>query len=149
MDTDSFIVYIKTDEIYLDITKDVETWSDTWSYELEIALLKVKNKKVIGLMRDELGEKIYYTKTLCIWSSHGHYFSAFRLNTEIYQKNFCIQSHCKKKRTRKSPNTDHFLAVIIAQFAAFGPKMFSYWTDNNNENKKSKKVKKVCHKKQT
>ena len=100
-------------------------------------------------MRDELGEKIYYTKTLCIWSSHGHYFSAFRLNTEIYQKNFCIQSHCKKKRTRKSPNTDHFLAVIIAQFAAFGPKMFSYRTDNNNENKKSKKVKKVCHKKQT
>ena len=149
MDTDIFIVYIKTDEIYLGIAKYIEIWSDTWSYELEIALLKVKNKKVIGLMRDELGEKIYYTKTLCIWSSHGHYFSAFRLNTEIYQVNLCIQSHYEKRSTKKNPNTEHFLVVIIAQFAAFGPKMFSYWTDNNNENKKSKKVKKVCHKKQT
>ena len=29
MDTDSFIVYIKTEDIYSDITKDVETRIDT------------------------------------------------------------------------------------------------------------------------
>ena len=29
MDTDSFIVYIKTDDIYKDIAKDVETRFDT------------------------------------------------------------------------------------------------------------------------
>ena len=35
MDTDSFIVYIKTDNIYKDIVEDVETRFDTSSYELD------------------------------------------------------------------------------------------------------------------
>ena len=33
MDTDSFIVYIKTDDIYKDIAEDVETRFDTSNYE--------------------------------------------------------------------------------------------------------------------
>ena len=33
MDTDSFIVYIKTDDIYKDILKDVETIFDTSNHE--------------------------------------------------------------------------------------------------------------------
>ena len=45
MDTDSFIVYIKTDDIYKDIAKDVETRFDTSNYELERPLLKGKNQK--------------------------------------------------------------------------------------------------------
>ena len=35
MDTYSFIVYIKTDDIYKDIAEDVETRFDTSNYELE------------------------------------------------------------------------------------------------------------------
>ena len=35
MDTDSFIVYIKTVDIYSDIIKDVETKFDTSNYELD------------------------------------------------------------------------------------------------------------------
>ena len=58
MDTDSFIVYIKTDDIYKGIAEDVETKFDTSNYELDKPLPKIKNKKVIGLMKDELGEKI-------------------------------------------------------------------------------------------
>ena len=58
MDIDSFIVYIKTDDIYKDIAKDVETRLDTSNYELDGPLLKGKNTKVIGLMKDELGRKI-------------------------------------------------------------------------------------------
>ena len=57
MDTGSFIVHIKTDDIYKDIA-DVETRFDTSNYELERPLPKGKNKKVIGLMKDELGRKI-------------------------------------------------------------------------------------------
>ena len=34
-DTGSFIVYIKTEDIYLDISKDVETRCDTSNYELD------------------------------------------------------------------------------------------------------------------
>ena len=58
MDGDSFIVYIKTDHIYEDIAEDVETRFDTSNYELDRLLPKGKNKKVIGLMKDELGGKI-------------------------------------------------------------------------------------------
>ena len=53
-DTDSFIVYIKADDIY----KDVKTRFDTSNYELDRPLPKGKNKKVIGLMKDKLGGKI-------------------------------------------------------------------------------------------
>ena len=58
-----FIVYIKTDCIYEDIAEDVETRFDTSNHELECnsterPIPKGKNKKVIGLMKDELGRKI-------------------------------------------------------------------------------------------
>ena len=58
LDTDSFILYIKTDAIYKDVAEDVETRFDTSNYELDRPLTKVKNKEVTGLMKDELGEKI-------------------------------------------------------------------------------------------
>ena len=45
MDKDSFIVYIKTDDIYKDIAEDVETRFDTSNYELDRLLPKGKNKK--------------------------------------------------------------------------------------------------------
>ena len=58
MDADSFIAYIKTDDIYKDIAEDVETRFDTSNYELDEPLPKGKIKKVTGLMKDELGGKI-------------------------------------------------------------------------------------------
>ena len=58
VDTDSFFVYIKTDHIYKDTIKDVQTRSDTSNYELDRPLLKGKKKKDIRLLKDELGGKI-------------------------------------------------------------------------------------------
>ena len=58
MDTDSFIVYIKADDIYEDIAEDVKTRFKTSNYELDSPLPKPKNKKVIGLIKNELGGKI-------------------------------------------------------------------------------------------
>ena len=57
MDTYSFIVYIKIDDIYKDIAEDVETRFVTSIYELDRPLPKDKNEKMIGLMKDELGGK--------------------------------------------------------------------------------------------
>ena len=51
MDTDSFIVHVKTDDIYTDI-------EFTSNLELYLPLPKGKNKKVIALMKDELGGQI-------------------------------------------------------------------------------------------
>ena len=58
MDTDSFIMHIKTEDFYKDIADDVEKGFDTSNYEVNRPLPTRKNKKVIGLMKDELGGKI-------------------------------------------------------------------------------------------
>ena len=46
-------IYIKTDDIYKDIAE-----FNTSNYELDTSLPKVKNKKAIELMKDELDGKI-------------------------------------------------------------------------------------------
>ena len=58
MGTDSFIINIKTEDFYEGIANDVEKRFDTSNYEANRPLPKGKNKKVIILMKDELGEKI-------------------------------------------------------------------------------------------
>ena len=58
MDTDSLVYDIKTEDFYKDIAEDVETRFDTSGYKPDRPLLIGKNKKVIGLMKDELGGKI-------------------------------------------------------------------------------------------
>ena len=67
MDTDSFIMNIKTNDFYKDISNDVENRFDASNYEVNTSetsalgcrpLPTGKNKKIIGLMKDELGGKI-------------------------------------------------------------------------------------------
>ena len=52
IDTDSFIMDIKTNDFYKDIANDVENGFDTSNYEVNRLLPMGKNKKVIGLMKD-------------------------------------------------------------------------------------------------
>ena len=58
MNTDSVIINIKTQDFYEDIANNVEERFDTSNYEVNRPLPKGKNKKLIGLMKDELGGKI-------------------------------------------------------------------------------------------
>ena len=58
MDTDSFVMNIKTEDFYKDIANDVEKRFDASNYEVDRPLPTGKNKKVIGLMKDELGGRI-------------------------------------------------------------------------------------------
>ena len=51
-------MHIKTEDFYKDIADDVEKRFDTSNYEVDSPLPTGKNKKVIGLMKDELREKI-------------------------------------------------------------------------------------------
>ena len=60
MDTDSFIIHTKAEDFYEDIDDDVEKWYDTSNRDDDVdrPLPIGMNKKVIGLMKDELGGKI-------------------------------------------------------------------------------------------
>ena len=58
MDTDSLVYKIKTEDFYKDIAEDVEARFDTSGYVPDRPLPVGKNKKVIGLMKDELGGEI-------------------------------------------------------------------------------------------
>ena len=55
---DSFVMNIKTNDFYKDISNDVEKKFDISNYEVNRPLPTEKNKKIIGLMKDELGGKI-------------------------------------------------------------------------------------------
>ena len=58
MDTDSFVMHIKTNYFYKDISDDVDNRFDTSKYEVKRPLPIGKNKRVIGVMKDELGGEI-------------------------------------------------------------------------------------------
>ena len=58
MDTDSFVMNIKTNDFCKDIANDVKERFDTSNYEVNRPLPTGKNKKVIGLMKYELVGKI-------------------------------------------------------------------------------------------
>ena len=68
-----FSCIIKTEDFYKDIAGDVERWFDTSNYykkdkrQLPIG----KNKKVIGMFKDELGGKIM-TKFVLLEQKHMH-----------------------------------------------------------------------------
>ena len=58
MDAESFTVYIKTDYIYKDISEDLKAGLILEIKNQTDLYVKKKIKKVIGLIKDELGGKI-------------------------------------------------------------------------------------------
>ena len=60
IDTDSFVMHIKTDDFYQDISDDADKWFDTCNFNRNDnrPLETGKNKKVLGKFKDELGGKI-------------------------------------------------------------------------------------------
>ena len=88
MDTDSFIMHIKTKDFNKHIASDVKKRFDTSNYEVNRPLPTGKNKKQIRLMKDELGGKIM-TK-----------FIALRPKTYSYLTDDCEEDK-KAKGTKK------------------------------------------------
>ena len=88
MDTDSFIVHVKTDNIYKDIAENFKTKFYTSNFKIDKRPPKGKNKKVIGLIKDELGGQIMKE------------FVGLRTKTNIYLKDN-NDEHKKAKGTKK------------------------------------------------
>ena len=95
MDTDSFVMYIKTEDFHEDIDDDVEKWFDTSNYDkddnrpLPIEI----NKKVIGMFKDEVGGKIM--KEFCALSAKAY---AFKLDDDTEKKRVKGTKKCIVKR---------------------------------------------------
>ena len=90
-DTDSCVIYIRTEDFYEDIANGVERWFDTSNYdENDKRPLPIgKNKKVIGLFKDELGGKIMTE------------FVALRAKTYAYLINGYNDDDYDKKKNNK------------------------------------------------
>ena len=104
MNTDSFIIHIKTKDFYKDIADDVEKRLDTSNYECNSVevnrpLPKEKNEKVIGLMKDEFGGKI---KIKFVALRPKTYFYLMDDNSEA--KKAKGTKKCLIKRTLKFPD---------------------------------------------
>ena len=99
MDTDSFVMHIKTEDFYKYIAGDVERWFDTSNYDEkdERPLPIDKNKKVIGLFKDELGGKII--KEFCALTEKADAFLIDGFSNEDYEKNKITNK--KAKATKK------------------------------------------------
>ena len=88
MDTDSFIVQVKTYNIFKNFAENVKARFDTSNYKLNKPLPKGKNKKVIVLMKDELGEKImkefvgFRAKTYCYLTDNNNEDKKHRKDTK-------------------------------------------------------------------
>ena len=81
-------------------------------------MIKKTNSKLRILMqvieRNLVNIKIvHYVKSVRTLSFCGSYFPAFELNTEGYGVSLRIQSECEKIRTKKTPNTVTFHAVVV------------------------------------
>ena len=99
MDTDSFIMHIKTEDFYKDIADDVERWFDTSNYDKNDnrPLPIGKNRKVISKFKDELGGKIM-TK-FCALRAKAYAFLLDGFNDGDYGKAKIINK--KAKGTKK------------------------------------------------
>ena len=87
MDTDSLIIYIKTEDFYKYIADDIEKRFDKSNYIADRSLPTGKNKKEVGLMKDEMnGIPIIE-------------FAAFRPKTYSYLMDDCNKSK-KPKGTK-------------------------------------------------
>ena len=60
MDTDSFVIYIQTEDFYKNIANDLKKWFDTSNYgKYDNRLLPIgSNEKIIGLFKAKLSGRI-------------------------------------------------------------------------------------------
>ena len=98
-DTDSFIMHIKADDFYKDISADVDKWFDTSNFNKnDNRLLEIgKNKKVLGKFKDELGGKIM--AKLCALRAKTYSFLIDDFTDDDYEKNRMVNK--KAKGTKK------------------------------------------------
>ena len=116
IDTDSFIMHIKTDDFYEDISADVDKWFDNSNFDkndtrpLEIG----KIKKVLGKFKDDIGGKIM-TK-FCALRAKTHSFLIDEYTDDDYEKNKIINKKAegtKKCVIKRERERSYLIAMLM------------------------------------
>ena len=103
MDTKN-IVYLKTNYVYKDIAQDIETRFDNSNYESDRLLRKAKHKKVIRLMKNDLGGKVL-TKIVGLRAKTYSYL----IDDGCEDKKVKVPKKCVMKRNLKFENYENCL----------------------------------------
>ena len=96
MDTDSFVMLIKTDDFYKDISNDVDKWFDTSNFNKS----ETGKNKAIDKFKDELGGKIL--TEFCALRAKAYSFLIDEYTDVDYEKNKIVNN--KPKDTKKMHN---------------------------------------------
>ena len=102
MDTDSLIMNIKTKDFYKDIAQDVEERFDTSNYDVDRPLPKGKNKKVISLMKDELGGGIITESVALRPKTYSYITDEFIEMKKAKGTKKCVINRCLSLKITKS-----------------------------------------------
>ena len=94
MNTGSFTLHLKTDDVYKDISEDVEKRFDTSNFEIDRPLPIGKNEKLIGWTKDELGGQIMQTFV----GLRGETYSYLKDNNHEDKKGKGTKKVCHKKK---------------------------------------------------
>ena len=94
-DTDSFIIHIKTDDFYKDISADVDKWFDISNFNKNVnrPLEIGKNKKVLGKFKDEIRGKIMTKFVALRAKTYSYLIDEYR--DEDYEKNKILNKKAK------------------------------------------------------
>ena len=131
MDTDSFVMNIKTEDFYKDIANDVEKRSDTSNYEVDRPLSTGKNKKVIGLMKDELGGRVITEFVALKPKTYSHLTDDCKEDKKAKRTKKCVI-----KRMIKFNDYKHCLLngeIVLKSQQRFKTKGYDVYTENINK----------------
>ena len=133
MDTDSFVIHIFTEDFFEDISNDVERWLDTSNYDKndKRPLPIGKNKKVIGMFKDELGGKIM--KEFCAPRAKTY---AYLMDDDIEKKKAKGTKRCTIKRRLKLKDYKDLvfenITILISQLR-FKSDLHNVYTEEVNK----------------
>ena len=129
----NYVIHIKTEDFYKDIANDVERLFDTSNYDKKDnrPLPIGKNKKVIGLFKDELGGKAM--TEICALRTKAY---AYKLDDDTEHKKAKDTKKCVIKRELMFQNYKDFLfndEVIIRSQQRFRSYNHKVYTEEVNK----------------
>ena len=144
MDTDSFIIYVKTDDIYKDISNDIDKWFDTSNYtkDNDRPLEKGRRKKVIDKFKDELRGLIM--SEVCILRAKTYAFLLDGFSDNDYSMRGIINEKAKGRKKCVIRNRMSFNDYVDVLFSNKNIKRSQFTFRSEHHNVYMEKISKIA-----